>query len=133
MARFPLLPIEVSPLQQALENTPKLRAAFLQMEKALKDILEPELLERIRLRTASNNHCEYWQSIQYIALDEQLTEREKVVLELTDHIMAYHGQLPEDLYQKVKMHFTVQEITALFFQIGSKNTANWFLIAMQIK
>ncbi|WP_227940001.1 hypothetical protein [Alkalihalobacillus deserti] len=59
MARFPLLPIEGSPFQQALENTPKLRAAFLQMEDALKDILEPELLERIRLRTASNNHCEY--------------------------------------------------------------------------
>ncbi|WP_227940002.1 hypothetical protein [Alkalihalobacillus deserti] len=47
--------------------------------------------------------------------------------------MAYHGLLPEDLYQKVKTYFTVQEITALFFQIGSKNAANWFLIAMQIK
>ncbi|MEW9670003.1 carboxymuconolactone decarboxylase family protein [Ammoniphilus sp. 3BR4] len=62
-----------------------------------------------------------------------MTEREKAALELTDHIMAYHGQLPEELYQKVKLHFTDQEIIALFWQIGSKNAANWFLIAMQIE
>lgn len=59
MARLPLLPIDGSPFQQAFENTPKLRAAFLQMDVALKEILEPELLERIRLRSAANNHCEY--------------------------------------------------------------------------
>lgn len=59
MTRLPLLPIEASPFQQAFENTPKLRAAFLQMEEALKEILEPSLLERIRLRSAANNHCEY--------------------------------------------------------------------------
>ncbi|WP_167577900.1 hypothetical protein [Ammoniphilus sp. YIM 78166] len=52
---------------------------------------------------------------------------------MTDHIMAYHGQLPEELYQRVKKHFTDQEIIALFWQIGSKNAANWFLIAMQIE
>ncbi|RXT03881.1 hypothetical protein [Ammoniphilus sp. CFH 90114] len=56
-----------------------------------------------------------------------------MALELTDHIMAYHGQLPEELYQRVKKHFTDQEIIALFWQIGSKNAANWFLIAMQIE
>ncbi|RXT03880.1 hypothetical protein [Ammoniphilus sp. CFH 90114] len=59
MARLPLLPIEGSPFQQAFENTPKLRSAFLMMDEALKEMLDPELMERIRLRSASNNHCEY--------------------------------------------------------------------------
>ncbi|WP_134703216.1 hypothetical protein [Ammoniphilus sp. YIM 78166] len=59
MSRLPLVPIEGSPFQQAFENTPKLRSAFLLMDEALKEILDPVLMERIRLRSAANNHCEY--------------------------------------------------------------------------
>lgn len=59
MSRYPLLPIEGRPFQQALANTPKIQAAVSQMDEALKGILEPELMERIRLRSASNNHCDY--------------------------------------------------------------------------
>jgi alkylhydroperoxidase family enzyme len=62
----------------------------------------------------------------------ELSEREKLALELADHIMAYHGQLPDELYNRLKQHFSKEEIIALFFQIGSKNGANWFIIAMGI-
>jgi alkylhydroperoxidase family enzyme len=47
--------------------------------------------------------------------------------------MAYHGQLPDDLYNRLTEHFTQEEIIALYFQIGSKNGANWFIIAMGIE
>lgn len=62
----------------------------------------------------------------------ELSAREKLALELADHIMAYHGQLPDELYNRLKQHFSKEEIIALFFQIGSKNGANWFIIAMGI-
>ncbi|MGA4721721.1 carboxymuconolactone decarboxylase family protein [Fictibacillus nanhaiensis] len=62
----------------------------------------------------------------------ELSEREKLALELADHIMAYHGQLPDDLYNRLQQYFSKEEIIALFFQIGSKNGANWFIIAMGI-
>ncbi|WP_047151140.1 carboxymuconolactone decarboxylase family protein [Aneurinibacillus tyrosinisolvens] len=64
--------------------------------------------------------------------EASLSDRERAALELTDQIMAYHGVLPEELLERVKEHFTTQEIIALLWQIGSKNAANWFIIAMQI-
>ncbi|MBH0169108.1 carboxymuconolactone decarboxylase family protein [Fictibacillus sp. 18YEL24] len=62
----------------------------------------------------------------------ELSERESLALELADHIMAFHGQLPDELYNRLTKHFSKEEIIALFFQIGSKNGANWFIIAMGI-
>lgn len=59
MARIPMIGSEGSPFRRAFLNTPKLADAFLQMEEALNELLEPELLELIRLRTAANNGCEY--------------------------------------------------------------------------
>lgn len=61
-----------------------------------------------------------------------MTERETLALELADQIMAHHGKLPEDMYQKLKRVFSDEEMIALFWQIGTKNAANWFLIAMNI-
>ncbi|MBY6037249.1 hypothetical protein KUV80_11315 [Fictibacillus nanhaiensis] len=65
--------------------------------------------------------------------ETELSDRHKLALELADHIMAYHGQLPDELYNRLTEHFTEKEIIALFFQIGSKNGANWFIIAMGIE
>lgn len=47
--------------------------------------------------------------------------------------MAYHGDVPYELWQIVKKLFSDEEIVALFFQIGIKNAANWFIIASQIE
>jgi alkylhydroperoxidase family enzyme len=65
--------------------------------------------------------------------ETELSERHKLALELADHTMAYHGQLPDELYDRLTKHFTREEIIALYFQIGSKNGANWFIIAMGIE
>jgi alkylhydroperoxidase family enzyme len=65
--------------------------------------------------------------------EAELSDRHKMALELADHIMAYHGQLPDEMYTRLTEHFTREEIIALFFQIGSKNGANWFIIAMGIE
>lgn len=83
--------------------------------------------------------------MERIALEEQkrnvatlkereanLSESEQVALELVDRVMAYHGDVPEELFQKLKTHFSDEEIVALFWQIGQKNGANWFNIAMKI-
>lgn len=146
MSRLPLINIDEKPFQRAFANAPILLEAFTQIEKGLGEYLEPELLELIRLRAAANNGCQYCQSVQRIAMDEKkrnfamiknkegdLTEREKVALELTDRIMAYHGNLPEELLQNVKQHFSNEEMIALLWQIGIKNAANWFIISMQIE
>ncbi|OYD59289.1 hypothetical protein CGZ90_05185 [Fictibacillus aquaticus] len=63
----------------------------------------------------------------------ELTERQLLALELADQVMAYHGQLPQELYERLMKHFTIEELIALFFQVGSKNAANWFIIAMGIQ
>ncbi|WP_156488449.1 carboxymuconolactone decarboxylase family protein [Fictibacillus phosphorivorans] len=65
--------------------------------------------------------------------NSELSDRQRLALELADHIMAYHGQLPDELYNRLTQHFSREEIIALFFQIGSKNGANWFIIAMGIE
>ena len=59
MARLNLGNSGSSPFQRALANAPGIRDSFLQMEAALKGILEPELLEMLRLRSAANNGCDY--------------------------------------------------------------------------
>lgn len=146
MNRLPQQSIGGSPFRRTIANSPEIMEAFLQMEKALEGKHEPELLEMLRLRSAANNGCDYWQSSRNVALDEQsrklalqqgteanLTDRERVALELADQIMAYHGELPETMYEKVRQHFNEEEIIALFFQIGSKNAANWFITAMEIE
>jgi alkylhydroperoxidase family enzyme len=59
MARLPEVNVEGTPFKRALANSPGILDAFQQMEKALNDILEPELMEMLRLRAASNNGCDY--------------------------------------------------------------------------
>lgn len=48
-------------------------------------------------------------------------------------MMAYHGDIPDELMNRVKEHFNAEEIVALTFQIGLMNAANWFVIAMQLE
>ncbi|MBH0173588.1 hypothetical protein IHV09_08470 [Fictibacillus sp. 23RED33] len=59
MARLPEVDVEGTPFKKSLANAPDILDAFQQMEKALNDILEPELMEMLRLRAASNNGCDY--------------------------------------------------------------------------
>jgi alkylhydroperoxidase family enzyme len=59
MARLPEVNVEGTPFKKALANSPTILEAFQQMDKALNNILEPELMEMLRLRSASNNGCDY--------------------------------------------------------------------------
>ncbi|MGA4721722.1 hypothetical protein [Fictibacillus nanhaiensis] len=59
MARLPQVNVEGTPFKKTLANAPGILDAFQQMEKALNNILEPELMELLRLRAASNNGCDY--------------------------------------------------------------------------
>ncbi|MED1865793.1 hypothetical protein P4V41_20230 [Fictibacillus nanhaiensis] len=59
MARLPEVDVEGTPFKKTLANAPGILDAFQQMEKALNNILEPELMEMLRLRSASNNGCDY--------------------------------------------------------------------------
>ncbi|MFC0236696.1 hypothetical protein [Fictibacillus phosphorivorans] len=59
MARLPEVDVEGTPFKKSLANAPGILDAFQQMEKALNDILESELMEMLRLRAASNNGCDY--------------------------------------------------------------------------
>ncbi|PTX47243.1 hypothetical protein C8P63_15310 [Melghirimyces profundicolus] len=59
MARLPDINVEGTPFKKVLANTPEILDAIQQMDKALNNILDPELMEMLRLRTASNNGCDY--------------------------------------------------------------------------
>jgi alkylhydroperoxidase family enzyme len=72
-----------------------------------------------------------------LAINEEtnspLTERERVALDYTDRMMAYHGDIPDELMNRVKEHFNAEEIVALTFKIGLSNATNWFVIAMELE
>ncbi|HLR67203.1 MAG TPA: hypothetical protein VK105_08730 [Virgibacillus sp.] len=136
---------ENTPLRKIVANTPEILDSFKQMDEAIAKELDSELMELTRVRVAVNNNCKYCKSLSLIDLDVRkresilqnnesmdLSERENVALELVDHIMAYHGELSEILFQKLKKNFTNEEIIALLFQIGQKNAGGWFNIAMKI-
>jgi alkylhydroperoxidase family enzyme len=59
MTRIPEQNVEGTPFKKTLANAPEILDAFQQMEKALNKILEPELMEMLRLRSAANNGCDY--------------------------------------------------------------------------
>lgn len=132
-----------TPLKNIVSQTPKLLDALLQMEEALSEELDERLLEIIRLRVATNNDCYFCKNLDKgIVLDEvrmevlnkvtsnNLTEKEQLTLEFVDTVMAYHGQVSEDLFQKMKGNFNEKEIIAILFQIGQKNMGGWFNIAV---
>jgi alkylhydroperoxidase family enzyme len=48
-------------------------------------------------------------------------------------MMAYHGDIPDELMNRVKEHFNAKEIMALTFKIGLSNASNWFAIAMELE
>lgn len=57
--RLPFKEIEGTPSQKVLANSPRIFKIMMQLDKALSDILPPEILEITRLRVAANNSCEY--------------------------------------------------------------------------
>lgn len=59
MSRLSKVNVEGTPFSKVVANTPEILHAIQQMDKALNNILDPELLEMLRLRTASNNACDY--------------------------------------------------------------------------
>ncbi|AOV07484.1 carboxymuconolactone decarboxylase family protein [Sporosarcina ureilytica] len=146
MTRLPYVDHDApTPLQKIVSETPEILSAYLQMEKALGNVLKPNILELTRLRVAANNDCKFCKSIELNKLDankrnvalrkEQsidLTLKEEAALQLVDEVMAYHGILTDQLFSKVKEHFSAKEIIALLFQIGQKNSGGWFNIAMDV-
>src|SRR5699024_9925557 len=119
---------------------------FIQMDQAIAIVLDADLLELTRLRIATNNECKFCKNIILHEIDTKkrnsiiskneisgLSIRENLALELVDKIMAYHGNISDEFFEELKKHFTSEEIIALLFHIGHKNTGGWFNIAMLIE
>lgn len=136
---------EATPNRKILGHTPKILESVLLMEEAISEILNPEIMELVRLRVATNNDCKFCKRFINYDLDQEkrtsalekhsdsiLSTREQLAIELVDRIMGYHGDLPEEMFNRLKVHFSTEEIIALFYQIGIKNTGGWFNIAMEI-
>jgi|SRR5699024_1217690 len=138
---------KLTPLKKILSHTPNILDAFIKMEEAISEELSPQLLELTRLRIATNNECKFCQRLEMFSLSEDkrdfilqsskksvnLSEKEKLSLELVDQVMSYHGKISDDLFKGLEGNFTSQEIIALLFQIGHKNAGGWFNIAMLIE
>jgi hypothetical protein len=59
MGRIPEKNVEGTPFKKTLANSPSIMDAWNQLDTALNGILEPELMEMLRLRSATNNGCDY--------------------------------------------------------------------------
>src|SRR5437660_12892811 len=118
--------------------------AMLQLEKFLHDSgLEASLLHLIKLRASQINGCAYcldmhWKDLRAIGESEQrlysldaweesayYTERERAALLWTDTVTRVADtHVPDDVYEKVKEHFSEKELADLTLAVVTINAWN---------
>src|SRR5437868_14024650 len=123
--------------------------AMLGLEEYLhKSGLEESLLHLIKLRTSQINGCAYcldmhWKDLRAIGESEQrlysldaweespyYTERERAALLWTDTVTRVADtHVPDDVYEKVKEHFSEKELADLTLAVATINAWNRLAIA----
>lgn len=141
----------VSPLYQVLLNSPPIAQGWEQLLTAVRNrsSLPPDLREMVILRVAVLNRAPYEfeahvphalkagaseekvAALRQLVLGAVFSEVERNVLALTD-AMTREIEVPSDLFDSVKMHFTDQQMIDLTVTIAAYNMVSRFLVAMQI-
>ena len=123
--------------------------AMLGLEHYLHDCgLEIPLIHLIKLRTSQINGCAYcldmhWKDLRAIGESEQrlysldaweespyYTERERAALLWTDTVTRVADtHVPDDVYEKVKEHFSEKELADLTLAVATINAWNRLAIA----
>ena len=123
--------------------------AMLGLEKYLHECgLEAPLLHLIKLRTSQINGCAYcldmhWKDLRAIGESEQrlygldaweespyYTDRERAALAWAEAVTRVaDGHVPDDVYERVRPHFTEKELADLTVAVATINAWNRLAIA----
>lgn len=129
--------------------SPKATKLLIEMEKYIAQTnIDVELRELIKIRASQINGCAYClnmhtkearsigmvdQRIDCVAAfrdGEMYTEKEKVALELTEHVtLVASKHVPDELYNRVREHFDERDFVDLIFIINQINSWNRLSIA----
>lgn len=128
---------------QALALRPELLHAFTAISAAHYPggIVERGLKELIILESSRQNACQFCTNVHIVIarmmgisddpislldqMDKQ-TERQRLALEYTRAAMSDSNRVPEELFGRLKRHFTDAEIVEITFLIGFINCLNMF-------
>ncbi len=110
--------------------------------------LEESLLHLVKLRSSQINGCAFcldmhWKDLRAIGEDEQrlysldawsespfYTDRERAALEWTEAVtLITNGHVPDEVYEKVRPHFSEKELSDLTLAIAAINGWNRLNIA----
>ena len=141
------LPVE---MLQAMSLRPELLRAFACFGDALYPggLLERSVKELVILEASRANECQFC-TTSHVAIirrlgiaDEPLralddvgarTEREKLGVEYTRAAMRDSNRVPDELFARLKQHFTEPEVVELTFLIGFINMLNLFNNCLQVR
>lgn len=132
--------------------SPELLKAMLGLETYLHECgLEASLLELVKLRASQINGCAYCidmhtkdarargESEQRLYLLNAwreapfYTERERAALEWTEAVtLITEGHVPDEIYERVRAHFTEKEIADLTLAVVAINGWNRFSISFRV-
>jgi AhpD family alkylhydroperoxidase len=132
-----------------LKVAPGVYHAMLGLEKYLHDCgLEPGLLHLIKLRASQINGCAFcldmhWKDLRAIGETEQrlylldaweecpyYSDRERAALAWTDSVTRVAAtRVPDEIYEKVRKHFSEKELADLTLAIAAINAWNRLSIA----
>jgi AhpD family alkylhydroperoxidase len=125
--------------------------AMLGLEKYLRECgLEESLLHLIKLRASQINGCAFcldmhWKDLRAIGENEQrlysldawrecpyYSDRERAALEWTEAVtLITNGHVPDEIYERVRPHFTEKEIVDLTLAVATINAWNRLAISVR--
>jgi len=124
--------------QQIYAWNPRVAQPWVEFSTRFRDAtdLPPRLVELVRLRVAFHNQCRSCMAIRYRAGTEagvtedlvcslerpaeapDLTAAEKVALELADRFATDHLSVDDELFDRLREHFTEPQLVELLFQLA---------------
>lgn len=127
--------------------SPKVFKAVLALDAAVREGLEPVLLELVQIRVAQINRCAYCleyhtsdareageseERIYQLAAWEEsslYTEQERAALALADAITLLPGGVPDEVYQNAARHFEEKQLAHVIGLIFTANAWNRMNVA----
>ena len=129
-----------------------LRQAMLNLQREVQASgLEPALLELVKIRASQINGCAYCldmhtKDARAIGETEQriyalsawhdapfFTDRERAALDWTDAVTRVaDSHVPDDVYERVRQHFTEDELVSLTYAIVAINGWNRIAVALRM-
>lgn len=142
--------LPVAEMLQAMSMRPELLKAFAGFGQSVYPggLLPRELKECVILKASLMNACQFCADshismmkqlnisedpVAYLASIAQTSDRHKVTLEYTEIVTRDSNRVSDELFAKLKLHFSEPEIVELTFLIGFINMLNRFNNALGVR